>query len=99
MGQEASEEGPGAVLSRANGGVLARGVGKEAMDPRAGHHRSGTIRTPRVRTPDPNRDQGRRADLQIGPQSSASITNCCTKLALTSLSSRWWHPLSVDTIP
>ena len=57
------------------------------------------IRTPRVRAPDLDRDQGRRADPQISPRSSASIANCCTKLALTSLNSRWWHPLSLDTIP
>ena len=47
----ASEEGPGAVSSSANGGVLARGVGKEAMDPRAGRNRSGMVRTSRVRAP------------------------------------------------
>jgi hypothetical protein len=81
----ASEEGPGAVLSSANGGVLARGVGKEVVDPRAGRNRSGMIRTPRVRASDLDRDQGRRADPQISPQSSASIANCCTKLARTSL--------------
>ena len=57
------------------------------------------IHTPRVRATDLDRDQGRRADPQISPQASASIANCCTKLALTSLSSRWWHPLSLDTIP
>ena len=84
----ASKEGPGAVLSRANGGVLARGVGKEVVDPRAGRNRSGMIRTPRVRTSDLDRDQGRRADPQISPRSSASIADGCTKLALTSLSSR-----------
>ena len=69
----ASEEGPGAVSSSANGGVLARGVGKEAVDPRAGRHRSDMIRTPRVRAADLDRDQGRRADPQISPQASASI--------------------------
>jgi hypothetical protein len=61
-------------------------VGKEAIDPRAGRNRPGMIRTPRVRAADLYRDQGRRADLQIGSQSSAFIANCCTKLALTSLS-------------
>ena len=69
------------------------------MDPRAGRNRSGMIRTPRVRTPDLDRDQGRRADPQISPPPSASIADGCTKLALTSLRSRWWHPLSLDTIP
>ena len=73
--------------------------GQGSRGPRAGRNRSGMIRTPRVRAPDLDRDQGHRADLQIGPQSSASITNCCTKLALTSWSSRWWHRLSLDTIP
>jgi hypothetical protein len=37
--------------------VLARGVGKEAVDPRAGRHRSGMIHTPRVRAADLDRDQ------------------------------------------
>ena len=81
----ASEEGPGAVLSRANGGVLPVGWERKPW-PRAGRNRSWMIHTPRVRAADLYRDQGRRADLQIGPQSSASIANCCTKLALTSLS-------------
>jgi len=53
----ASEEGPGAVLSGANGGVPARGVGKEAVDPRAGRNQSRMIRTPRVRAADLDRDQ------------------------------------------
>ena len=80
-------------------GRAPRGVGREAVDPCAGRNRSRMIRTPRVRAPDLHRDQGRRADLHISPQSSASIANCCTKLALTSLSPSWWHRLSLDTIP
>ena len=81
----ASEEGPGAVLSRSNGGVLPVGWERKPW-PRAGRNRSWMIHTPRVRAADLYRDQGRRAGLQIVPQSSASIANCCTKLALTSLS-------------
>ena len=51
-----------------------RGVGREAVDPRAGRNRSGMIRTPRVRAPDPHRDQGRRADQRLGRRSSARPT-------------------------
>ena len=50
-------------------------------------------------TADSRHDRIHSADPQISPRSSASIANCCTKLALTSSSSRWWHPLSLDTIP
>ena len=58
------------------------------------------IRTsPILRPADLYHDQGRRADPQISPRSSASIADGCTKLAFTSSSSRWWHRLSLDTIP
>ena len=67
--------GAGAAQRRRTGrGIVSRqwrraprGVGREAVDPCAGRNRSGMIRTPRVRAPDPHRDQGRRADPQISP--------------------------------
>jgi len=51
-----------------------RGVGKEAVDPRASRNRSGMIRTPRTHAPDVHRDQGRRADQRLGRRSSARLT-------------------------
>ena len=75
--------------------MLARGVGKEAVDPRAGRNRSGMIRTPRTHAPDLDRDQGRRADPQISPRFSVSIADGCAKLALT----RWGFTLVASVKP
>ena len=75
-----------------------RGVGREAVDPRAGRNGSGMIRT-HGSAPRPSPRPGPPCRSQISPHLSVSIANCCTKLVLTSLSSRWLHPLNLDTIP
>jgi hypothetical protein len=50
-GASLAKKGPGAVLSRVNGGVLPVGWVRKPW-PRAGRNRSGMICTPRVRAPD-----------------------------------------------
>ena len=79
-GAALAKKGRCGIVSR-QWGRAPRGVGREAVDPCAGRNRSGMIRTPRVRAPNPHRDQGRRADQRFDRRSSARPTQSA---ALTS---------------